>query len=94
MSTQAATFTIQDFAPDVAKVFDAARRFGSASVRTSGGETFEVTKKPAAKPVVDEVADDIVPDFPARWKRLREMGLIPPPAAENDGINRIIAGEI
>jgi hypothetical protein len=32
-------------------------------------------------------------DFEAHWKRLRELGLVPPPATENDRINRIIAGE-
>ena len=32
------------------------------------------------------------PDFDGHWKRLRELGLVRPPASENERINRIIAG--
>jgi len=90
MSEQTATFTIQELAPDVAKVFEAARRFGSAMVRTSGGETFEVTKKQASKPT----AEELLAKHEAHAKRLKELGLVQPTADENERINRIIAGEI
>ncbi len=88
MSATVTTFTEQDFAPGAAKVFDAVRQFGSAMIRTQKGDTFVVQMQP------NEGSDDVVPDFPARWKRLREMGNVPPPASENDRINRIIAGEL
>ena len=88
MSTQAATFTVQDFAPDMAKIFEAARRFGSASVRTSNGETFEVTKM-AAPPA----AAEMLAKYEAHAKRLADLGLVQPSADDDERINKVIAGE-
>ena len=87
MSAPVTKFTEQDFAPGAAKLFDAVRQFGSAMIRTQKGDTF-VVQMQAEEP------KDVVPDFEARWKRLRELGNVPPPPSENDRINRILAGEL
>lgn len=85
-----AVFTLRDLNRQPAKVLEAVRKFGRADIRTRSGEMFsfipkvEKRKKPARRDF---------PDFDARWKRLRELGLVPPPASENERINRIIAGE-
>ncbi len=89
MSSAAATFTPQDLAAQATKVFDAVRRFGSAEIRTQEGETFELMIKAEPHPTKPKG----FPDFEARWKRLRELGHVPPPASENERINKIIAGE-
>ena len=89
MSASAILFTSQDLAGQAAKVFDAVRRFGSADIRTQEGDVFEMKLK---REMNEAVGMDF-PDFDARWKRLRELGLVPPPPSENERINRIIAGE-
>jgi hypothetical protein len=68
----------------------AVRKFGSAEIRTRSGEVFTVAVK-TEEPRKRSAAG--LPDFEAHWKRLRELGLVPPPASENERINRIIAGE-
>jgi hypothetical protein len=83
-----AVFTLRDLNRQPAKVLDAVRKFGSAEIRTRSGEVFTVAAKADEKARSREF-----PDFEARWKKLREAGLVPPPPAENDRINRIIAGE-
>ena len=90
MSTKTAVFTVRDLNRQPAKVLAAVRKFGSAEVRTRGGEAFVFSPKPAPRP---KQAKPAFPDFKARWKRLRALGLVPPPASENERINRIIAGE-
>lgn len=89
MSAAAVIFTQQDLAAQAAKVFDAVRQFGRAEIRTQDGETFEMKIKPEEK----KASAKGFPDFDARWKRLRELGHVPPPASENERINQIIAGE-
>ncbi len=89
MST-AATFTAQDLASHTGKVFDAVRRFGSANIRTSEGETFEVIRKAPAGPA----AEVMLAKYQQHADRLRQMGLVQPTAAENERINQVIAGEI
>jgi hypothetical protein len=88
MSARTTTFTPRDLNRQPAKVFAAVRKFGSVEIRTRSGEAFVFTLKkdnpPAAK---------ALPDFKAHWARLKKLGLIPPPASENERINRIIAGE-
>jgi hypothetical protein len=89
-SPAATVFTVRDLNRQPAKVLDAVRKFGSAEIHARSGEVFTVAVKdegPAKGSAVE------LPDFEAHWKRLRELGLVPPPAAENDRINRIIAGE-
>lgn len=90
MSTAAATFTVQDFAPDMAQVFETARRLGKASLRTVAGETFEVTIQPKPAPSTEAM----LAKYEAHAEHLRQLGVVQPTPAENERINRIIAGEI
>jgi hypothetical protein len=82
-------FTLRDLNRRLAKVLAEVRKFGSAEIRTHSGEVFTMTVK-AEKPTKGVATK--LPDFEAHWKRLRELGLVPPPASENERINRIIAG--
>ena len=86
----ATVFTLRDLNRRPAKVLAEVRKFGSAEIRTRSGEVFTVAVK-TEEPT--KGASSGVPDFEAHWKRLRELGLVPPPAAENERVNRIIAGE-
>jgi hypothetical protein len=88
MSAKTAIFTPRDLNRQPAKVFAAVRKFGSVDIRTRAGETFVFTLK--KKKLRNAKA---LPDFKAHWARLKKLGLIPPPASENERINRIIAGE-
>jgi hypothetical protein len=66
------------------------RKFGSAVIRTRSGDLFTLSVK------TDEPSEGTsrgVPDFAAHWKRLREIGLLPPPASADQRIDRLIAGE-
>ena len=83
-------FTLRDLNRRPAKLLAEVRKFGSAEIRTRSGEVFTMSVK-AARPT--RRAGTGLPDFEAYWKRLRELGLVPPPASENERINRIIAGE-
>ena len=89
MST-VATFTVRDLNRQPAKILDAVRKFGKAEVRTRGGEVFTVARKPVRRKLS---AGDFTAKFEALWKTQRELGHVPPPASENERINRIIAGE-
>jgi hypothetical protein len=93
MSRSRATtvFTVRDLNRQPAKVLDAVRKFGSAEIHARSGEVFTVAVKDEERTKAAAVEP---PDFEAHWKRLRELGLVPPPAAENDRINRIIAGDL
>ncbi len=85
-----AVFTLRDLNRRPAHVLAEVRKFGSAEIRTRRGEVFTMTFK------AEESAPDGghgLPDFEAHWKRLRELGLVPPPPAANERINRILAGE-
>lgn len=82
------SFTPRDLNRQPAKVLAAARKFGSVEVRTRKGETFVVAVKPEKGASPPEF-----PDFEARGRRLRALGMVPWPASENEWIDRIIAGE-
>ena len=86
----ATVFTLRDLNRQPAKVLAVVRKFGSAEIRTRGGEVFTMTVKVEER---TKGASNGLPDFAAHWKRLRELGLVPPPVSENERINRIIAGE-
>jgi hypothetical protein len=81
---------LRDLNRQPAKVLASVRKFGGAEIRTRPGEVFTVAVK-AENPA--KGTRPALPDFEAHCKRLGELGLVPPPAAENDRINRIIAGE-
>jgi hypothetical protein len=85
-----AIFTLRDLNRQPAKVLEAVRKFGSAEVRTRSGEIFTLSARPRQ---VDGRAAKQFPDFSARWVKLRELGHVPPTAAQNEHIDRIIAGE-
>jgi hypothetical protein len=85
-----AVFTLRDLNRQPAKVLAAVRKYGSAEIRTRSGEVFTVSPQP--KPASDQAASRF-PDFPSRWRKLREVGLVPPTLAENERIDRIIAGD-
>jgi hypothetical protein len=85
-----AVFTLRDLNRQPAKVLEAVRKFGSAEVRTRSGEVFTMSAQP--KPA-DRAAARRFPDFTARWKKLRELGHVPPTTSQNERIDRIIAGE-
>ena len=89
-----ATFTLRDLNRQPAKVLAAVRKFGSAEVRTRGGEVFTMAAK-ARKPLAKRKAtgSDIRKHFEDLWARQRALGHVPPPASENERINRVIAGE-
>jgi hypothetical protein len=82
-------FTLRDLNRRPAQVLAEVRKFGSAEIRTRSGEVFTMTVKAERS----RKASGGLPDFEAHWKRLRELGLVPPPAADNERINRILAGE-
>jgi hypothetical protein len=82
-------FTLRDLNRQPAKVLAEVRKFGSAEIRTRSGEAFTI----AVRDEEPTKAGTGVPNFEAHWKRLRELGLVPPPASENERIDRIIAGE-
>ena len=84
-----AVFTLRDLNRQPAKVLDAVRTFGRALIRTRNGEEFSLTR--VERPNKRKASD--FPDFPTRWKKLRQLGLVPPPPSENERIDRIIAGE-
>ena len=85
-----AVFTLRDLNRRPAKVLAEVRKFGRAEIHTRSGEVFTVAVK-AEEPT--KAAGARLPDFEAHWKRLRDLGLVPPPVADNERINRIIAGE-
>ena len=85
-----AVFTLRDLNRQPAKVLDAVRKFGSAEVRTRGGEVFTVAVKAEE---AKQRRSKSFPDFEARWKKLRGSGFVPPSPSENERINRIIAGD-
>jgi hypothetical protein len=85
-----AVFTLRELNRRPGKVLEAVRKFGSAEIRTRSGDVFTVAVKPEAP---EKGSGAGPPDFEAHWKRLRQLGLAPPPASENKRINRIIAGE-
>ena len=89
MSTQTATFTIQDLALQAAKVIEAVHRFGSVDLRMQDGETLELKTKPKVP-----TSEEFTALFKARRQRLRELGGSPMPASENERVNKIIAGEL
>lgn len=82
-------FSLRDLNRRLAKVLAEVRKFGSAEIRTRSGEVFTLTVK--AEELAKGTATKL-PDFDGHWKRLRELGLVRPPASENERINRIIAG--
>jgi len=81
-------FSLRDLNRRPAHVLAEVRKFGSAEIRTRRGEVFTLTVK-----AEESAPGGGMPDFEAHWKRLRELGLVPPPPAENERINRILAGE-
>jgi len=85
-----AVFTVRDLNRRPGKVLAEVRKFGSAEIHTRSGEVFTMAVK-AEEPT--KAAGAGLSDFQAHRKRLRELGLVPPPASENEFINRIIAGE-
>jgi hypothetical protein len=87
----AAIFTLRDLNRQPSKVLAAARKFGSAEVRTRAGETFILAAKKEKKRKT--ASRGIRARFEALWKKQIELGCIPPPASENGRIDRIIAGE-
>lgn len=88
--TRATTvFTLRDLNRRPAQVLAEVRKFRSAEIRTRSGEVFTMTVK-GEEPTKGGAAR--LPDFDGHWKRLRELGLVRPPASENERINRIIAG--
>jgi len=92
MSTvpETAVFTLRDLNRQPATVLDAVRKFGVVEIRTRSGEVFTVEAK---KVDAETTSRKNFPDFKARWKRLRESGLVPPSPTETELINRIISGE-
>jgi hypothetical protein len=89
-SSPQAVFTLRDLNRQPAKVLKAVRKFGCAEIRTRSGEVFTMWAQP--KPA-DVAAAKRFPDFSARWKRLRELGHLPPTSSQNECIDGIIAGE-
>ena len=93
----AATYTMRDVSRETAKVFAAAKKFGSAKVRARSGDVFTIVAEPKSKP--RQTPKDITAEFirvsEERARRFREMGYIPPKPGEWDEerFNRIIAGE-
>lgn len=85
-----ATFTVRDLNRRPAKILKAVRKFGLVEIRTRGGEVFTISPKAGES---NEPSAGKFPDFAARWKRLRELGHVPPPASQSERINQIIAGE-
>ncbi len=85
------TFTPGDFSRRPKVVLAAVLENGSADMRFPNGETLVFKLKPAPK---TRPIRKGFPDFDAHWQELRALGLIPPPPAENERINKIIAGEI
>lgn len=79
------SFTPRDLNRQPARVLAAARKYGQVEVRTRSGEIFTLMRK------VDKKPD--WPDFEARGRRLRALGLVRPSPEQEDKIDRIIAGE-
>ena len=85
------TFTVRDLNRQPAKILAAVRKFGSVEVRTRDGEIFTIA--PKAEKKTKRRAKGISAKFEALWAKQRALGLVPPSEAENERINRIIAGE-
>lgn len=85
-----ATFTLRDLNRRPATVLEAVRKFGCAEVCARSGEVFVLAPKTTTRKTARK---SDFPDFSARWQRLRELGQIAPPPAENERIDRLIAGE-
>jgi hypothetical protein len=49
------------------------RKFGSVEIRSRGGEVFTIVTKSSEKARPRQF-----PNFQSRWKKLRQVGLIPP----------------
>jgi hypothetical protein len=85
-----AVFTLRDLNRQPAKVLEAVRKFGCAEIRTRSGEVFTMSAQP--KPANGRAAKRF-PNFAARWKKLRELGHVPPTSSQNERIDRIVAGD-
>jgi hypothetical protein len=85
-----AVFTLRDLNRQPAKVLEAVRKFGCAEIRTRSGEVFTILAQPKQ---ADGSAARRFPDFSTRWKKLREVGHVPPTSSQNERIDRVIAGE-
>ena len=84
-----AVFSLRDLNRQPAKVLEVVRKYGSVEIRTRSGEVFTVSPTLASSQVAS-----LFPDFSARWKKLRELGHVPPTLAENEHTNRNISGEV
>lgn len=85
VSPKTISFTPRDLNRQPARVMAAARKYGHVEVRTRSGEIFILSRQ------ADEKAG--WPDFEARGRRLKSLGLVQPTRREENQINRIIAGE-
>ena len=83
-----AVFTLRDLNRKPAEVLKACDLYGHVKIRTRAGKSYRIQaeQRPRKK---SRSKFDIRP----HWKRLRELGCIPPGPEDMDRINRIIAGE-
>ncbi|MFN0076082.1 MAG: hypothetical protein ACKVY0_06385 [Prosthecobacter sp.] len=93
MSAATLTFTSQDLVSEASRVFDAVRRFGSAKICTLEGEIF-VMAKPDDAVARETARATVLARMDGHAQKLKALGHVPPPPAELEHINRIIAGEI
>ena len=92
----ATTYTMRDLSRETAKVFAAAKKFGSVIIKSRTGEVFTIFKNTAPKSSNQSQKDitaEFIRDNAARSERMKAAGYEPPPASEMERINRIIAGE-
>jgi hypothetical protein len=82
-------YTLRDLNRKSATVLRACDLHGQVEIRARNGKTYLLQagkhKRKKKRPVKR--------DFEAHWKRMRELGYVPPAPEEEEWINRIVAGE-
>ena len=85
-------YTVRDMNRNTAKVLEACREYGSATIRSRNGDEYRIT--PVQKQDSPQPRSSFVERMRAHQKQLQEMGAAGPATEEGmERLNQIIAGE-